>query len=95
MQYTQFIGEQPIIQIFSTRGKSGIEFNPDGSSTNRRADSWLHHEYSYNRKFNLIAPDFLVLIVEAREEGNMFEFMIVKVFQKTKAVDFVSECQTY
>ena len=86
---------------FSTRGKSELTYNPDGSKNN--SSSALTHdyitEYSYGvmESFNLIAPRlFGGSNNEAvGKESHMYEFMIGKGVPESQATDFVSGMPTY
>ncbi|MFV8367983.1 YfhO family protein [Flavobacterium sp. LB2R40] len=86
---------------FSTRGKSELSYNPDGSKNT--TDSALTHdyitEYSYGitESFNLIAPRlFGGSNNEAvGKDSNMYEFMIGQGVPEDQATDFVSGMPTY
>jgi hypothetical protein len=86
---------------FSTRGKSDLSFNPDGSK--RTTDIAMSRdyitEYSYGiaESFNLIAPR---LFGGSNNENigtdsEMFEFMISQGVPEAQATDFVSGMPTY
>ncbi|SDW38727.1 YfhO family protein [Flavobacterium degerlachei] len=86
---------------FSTRGKSELSYNPDGSSnTNSTAMSREYiTEYSYGvaESLNLVAPR---LFGGSNHEAvgtdsNMYEFMIGKGVPADQASDFVSGMPTY
>jgi len=86
---------------FSTRGKSELSYNPDGSSnTNSTAMSREYiTEYSYGvaESLNLIAPR---LFGGSNHEAvgtdsKMYEFMIGKGVPADQASDFVSGMPTY
>lgn len=86
---------------FSTRGKSELSFNPDGSkNTNSSAlthDYITEYSYGITESFNLIAPR---LFGGSNNEAvgrnsNMFEFMIGQGVPEDQAVDFVSGMSTY
>ncbi|RBN51760.1 YfhO family protein [Flavobacterium psychrolimnae] len=86
---------------FSTRGKSELSFNPDGSkNTNSSAlthDYITEYSYGITESFNLIAPR---LFGGSNNEAvgrnsNMFEFMIGQGVPEDQAVDFVSGMPTY
>ena len=86
---------------FSTRGKSELSFNADG--TKNVGDSALSRdyitEYSYgiSESFNLIAPRlFGGSNSEALgKDSAMYEFMINQGVPETQAQDFVSGMPTY
>lgn len=86
---------------FSTRGKSELTFNPDGSKKGN--DSALSREYiteySYGiaESFNLIAPRlFGGSNHEALgKDSKMYEFMIGQGVPEAQANDFVSGMPTY
>jgi len=86
---------------FSTRGKSELTFNADG--TKNVSNSALSHdyitEYSYGiaESFNLIAPRlFGGSNSEALgKDSKMYEFMISQGVPETQASDFVSGMPTY
>ena len=86
---------------FSTRGKSELTFNPDGSkNANSSALTYDYiTEYSYGimESFNLIAPRlFGGSNNEAvGKESHMYEFMIGKGVPEGQATDFVSGMPTY
>lgn len=86
---------------FSTRGKSELSFNPDGSA-NTSSSALTHEyitEYSYGiaESFNLIAPRlFGGSNSEAvGKNSNMFEFMIGQGVPEGQATEFVSGMPTY
>ena len=86
---------------FSTRGKSELSYNPDGSK-NTSSSALTHDyitEYSYGitESFNLIAPRlFGGSNNEAvGKDSNMFEFMIGQGVPEDQATDFVSGMPTY
>jgi hypothetical protein len=86
---------------FSTRGKSELTYNPDGS-TNTSSSALTHEyitEYSYGimESFNLIAPRlFGGSNNEAvGKDSHMYEFMIGKGVPESQATDFVSGMPTY
>ena len=86
---------------FSTRGKSELTYNPDGS-TNSRSSALTYDyitEYSYGiaESFNLIAPRlFGGSNNEAvGKDSNMYEFMISQGVPEDQATDFVSGMPTY
>lgn len=86
---------------FSTRGKSELTFNADG--TKRVGNSALSHdyitEYSYGiaESFNLIAPRlFGGSNSEALgKDSNMYSFMMGQGVPEAQASDFVSGMPTY
>ncbi|MEC5166729.1 MFS family permease [Flavobacterium sp. PL11] len=86
---------------FSTRGKSELSFNPDGSkNTNSSAltrDYITEYSYGIMESFNLIAPRlFGGSNSEAvGKDSHMFEFMIGKGVPEGQATDFVSGMPTY
>lgn len=86
---------------FSTRGKSELSFNADGSKS--VGNSALSHdyitEYSYGvaESFNLIAPR---LFGGSNNEAlgtdsKMYEFMIAQGVPQSQAISFVSGMPTY
>lgn len=86
---------------FSTRGKSELTFNPDGSksTTNSAMTRDYITEYSYGvtESFNLIAPR---LFGGSNNEAlgtdsKMYEFMISQGVPEAQATDFVSGMPTY
>ena len=86
---------------FSTRGKSELTYNPDGS-TNSSSSALTYDyitEYSYGiaESFNLIAPRlFGGSNNEAvGKDSNMYEFMISQGVPEDQATDFVSGMPTY
>lgn len=86
---------------FSTRGKSELTYNPDGS-TNSSSSALTYGyitEYSYGiaESFNLIAPRlFGGSNNEAvGKDSNMYEFMISQGVPEDQATDFVSGMPTY
>lgn len=86
---------------FSTRGKSELTYNPDGS-TNSNSSALTYDyitEYSYGiaESFNLIAPRlFGGSNNEAvGKDSNMYEFMISQGVPEDQATDFVSGMPTY
>jgi hypothetical protein len=86
---------------FSTRGKSELTYNPDGSK-NTSSSALTHDyitEYSYGimESFNLIAPRlFGGSNNEAvGKDSHMYEFMIGKGVPESQATDFVSGMPTY
>ncbi|WP_426092096.1 YfhO family protein [Flavobacterium sp. DSR3-2] len=86
---------------FSTRGKSELSFNPDGSkNTNSSAlthDYITEYSYGITESFNLIAPRlFGGSNNEAvGKDSNMYEFMIGQGVPEDQATDFVSGMPTY
>jgi hypothetical protein len=86
---------------FSTRGKSELTYNPDGSKTvgNSAMSREYITEYSYGiaESFNLIAPRlFGGSNNEALgKDSSMYEFMIGQGVSETQAKDFVSGMPTY
>ena len=86
---------------FSTRGKSELTYNPDGSkNTSSSALTYGYiTEYSYGiaESFNLIAPRlFGGSNNEAvGKDSNMYEFMISQGVPEDQATDFVSGMPTY
>lgn len=86
---------------FSTRGKSELTFNPDGSKIegNSALSREYITEYSYGitESFNLIAPR---LFGGSNNEAvgtdsKMYEFMIGQGVPEAQAADFVSGMPTY
>ncbi|GEC72169.1 membrane protein YfhO [Flavobacterium flevense] len=86
---------------FSTRGKSELTFNPDGSrSTNTSAmtrDYITEYSYGITESFNLIAPR---LFGGSNHEAlgtdsSMYNFMISQGVPAGQAADFVSGMPTY
>ena len=86
---------------FSTRGKSDLSFNPDGSKkvTDMAMTYDYITEYSYGiaESFNLIAPRLFGGSNNEKvgTDSNMFEFMISQGVPEAQASDFVSAMQTY
>ena len=86
---------------FSTRGKSELTFNPDGSKKveNSALSREYITEYSYGiaESFNLIAPRlFGGSNSEALgTDSAMYEFMISQGVPESQAKDFVSGMPTY
>ncbi|RTY72730.1 YfhO family protein [Flavobacterium sp. LS1R10] len=86
---------------FSTRGKSELTFNPDGSKKDSNSALTYEYitEYSYGimESFNLIAPRlFGGSNNEAvGKDSNMFELMVGKGVPEDQATDFVSGMPTY
>ena len=86
---------------FSTRGKSELTFNPDGSKNTNSSALTREYitEYSYGimESFNLIAPRlFGGSNNEAvGKDSHMYEFMIGKGVPEAQASDFVSGMPTY
>lgn len=86
---------------FSTRGKSELTYNPDGSKSvgNSAMSREYITEYSYGiaESFNLIAPRlFGGSNNEALgKDSAMYEFMIGQGVSETQANDFVSGMPTY
>jgi hypothetical protein len=86
---------------FSTRGKSDLSFNPDGSK--RTTDVAMSRdyitEYSYGiaESFNLIAPRLFGGSNNEKvgTDSSMFEFMISQGVPEEQATDFVSGMPTY
>ncbi|WP_310559033.1 YfhO family protein [Flavobacterium sp.] len=86
---------------FSTRGKSELTFNPDGSKSvgNSAMSREYITEYSYGiaESFNLIAPRLFggsnseVL----GKDSSMYEFMTTQGVPEAQANDFVSAMPTY
>ena len=86
---------------FSTRGKSELTFNPDGSrSTNTSAmtrDYITEYSYGVAESFNLIAPR---LFGGSNSEtlgtdSSMYDFMISQGVPAGQAADFVTGMPTY
>ncbi|TRX10719.1 YfhO family protein [Flavobacterium gawalongense] len=86
---------------FSTRGKSELTFNPDGSKTTSNSAMTRDYitEYSYGiaESFNLIAPR---LFGGSNNEAlgtdsKMYNFMIGQGVPEAQANDFVSGMPTY
>ena len=86
---------------FSTRGKSELTFNPDGSKATSNSAMTRDYitEYSYGiaESFNLIAPR---LFGGSNNEtlgadSKMYDFMIGQGVQEAQAKDFVSGMPTY
>ncbi|PWA09304.1 YfhO family protein [Flavobacterium laiguense] len=86
---------------FSTRGKSNLSFNPDG--TKRTTDVAMSRdyitEYSYGiaESFNLIAPRLFGGSNNEKvgTDSSMFDFMISQGVPEAQATDFVSGMPTY
>ncbi len=87
----------------STRGKSELTFNPDGSKIVKDSNSALSHEYiteySYgiSESFNLIAPRlFGGSNSEALgTDSEMYKFMMSQGVEESQANEFVSAMPTY
>lgn len=86
---------------FSTRGKSELSFNPDGSSNTSSSALTREYitEYSYGitESFNLLVPR---LFGGSNNENvgtnsNMYQFMISQGVPENQAADFVSGMPTY
>ncbi|MEO8253521.1 MAG: YfhO family protein [Flavobacterium sp.] len=86
---------------FSTRGKSELTFNPDGSkSTNTSAmtrDYITEYSYGVAESFNLIAPRLFGGSNHETlgKDSNMYEFMISQGVPEQQAADFVTGMPTY
>ena len=86
---------------FSTRGKSELTYNPDGSNnTNTSAmtrDYITEYSYGVAESFNLIAPRlFGGSNHEAvGKDSEMYEFMIGQGVPEAQAADFASGLPTY
>jgi hypothetical protein len=86
---------------FSTRGKSDLTFNPDGSKkvTDMAMTYDYITEYSYGiaESFNLIAPRLFGGSNNEKvgTDSSMFEFMISQGVPEAQATDFVSGMPTY
>ncbi|KDN55953.1 YfhO family protein [Flavobacterium seoulense] len=86
---------------FSTRGKSELTFNPDGSrSTDTSAmtrDYITEYSYGIAESFNLIAPRlFGGSNSEALgKDSSMYNFMISQGVPEAQAADFVTGMPTY
>src|SRR6187431_2225984 len=86
---------------FSTRGKSDLSFNPDGSK--KVSDMAMTYdyitEYSYGiaESFNLIAPRLFggSNNENVGTDSSMFEFMISQGVPEAQATDFVTAMPTY
>jgi hypothetical protein len=86
---------------FSTRGKSELSYNPDGSKNTSSSalsrDYITEYSYGLAESFNLIAPR---LFGGSNHEAvgtdsKMYEFMIGKGVPSDQASDFVSGMPTY
>ncbi|WP_409417055.1 YfhO family protein [Flavobacterium sp. PS2] len=87
---------------FSTRGKSELTFNPDGSKSNTNGSALSRDyitEYSYGiaESFNLIAPRLFggSNSENVGTDSKMYEFMIGQGVPEGQAQDFVSAMPTY
>ena len=86
---------------FSTRGKSELTFNPDGSKTTSNSAMTYDYitEYSYGiaESFNLIAPRIFggSNSEPLGTDSKMYDFMIGKGVPESQAKDFVSAMPTY
>ena len=86
---------------FSTRGKSELTFNPDGSKTTSNSAMTYDYitEYSYGiaESFNLIAPRIFggSNSEPIGTDSKMYDFMIGKGVPEAQAKDFVSAMPTY
>jgi hypothetical protein len=86
---------------FSTRGKSELSFNPDGSKTTGNSalsrDYITEYSYGITESFNLIAPRLFggsnneVL----SKDSKMYDFLIGQGVQEAQANDFISGMPTY
>ena len=86
---------------FSTRGKSELTYNPDGSANTSSSSLSREYitEYSYGitESFNLIAPRIFggSNNENVGTDSNMYQFMISKGVPDNQAADFVSGMPTY
>lgn len=86
---------------FSTRGKSELTFNPDGSKTTSNSAMTYDYitEYSYGiaESFNLVAPRIFggSNSEPLGTDSKMYDFMIGKGVPEDQAKDFVSAMPTY
>ncbi|MCG9791033.1 YfhO family protein [Flavobacterium algicola] len=86
---------------FSTRGKSELSFNPDGSpntsSSALSRDYITEYSYGLSESFNLIAPRLFggSNNENVGTDSNMYQFMISKGVPADQAADFVSGMPTY
>ncbi|WP_418263212.1 YfhO family protein [Flavobacterium faecale] len=86
---------------FSTRGKSELTFNPDGSAHSGSSALSREYitEYSYGlaESFNLIAPRLFggSNSENVGTDSKMYEFMLSKGVPENQAADFVSGMPTY
>ncbi|KFF15526.1 YfhO family protein [Flavobacterium hydatis] len=87
---------------FSTRGKSELTFNPDGSKSNTNGSALTRDyitEYSYGiaESFNLIAPRLFggSNSENVGTDSKMYEFMIGQGVPEVTAKDFVTAMPTY
>ena len=86
---------------FSTRGKSELTYNPDGSKTTGNSaltrDYITEYSYGITESFNLIAPRlFGGSNNEALgKDSKMYDFLIGQGVQEAQANDFVSGMPTY
>jgi hypothetical protein len=86
---------------FSTRGKSELTFNPDGTNSSNTSamtrDYITEYSYGVTESFNLIAPR---LFGGSNHEtlgtdSSMYDFMISQGVPAGQAADFVSGMPTY
>ena len=86
---------------FSTRGKSELTFNPDGSKTTSNSamtyDYITEYSYGITESFNLIAPRIFggSNSEPLGTDSKMYDFMIGKGVPEAQAKDFVSAMPTY
>ena len=86
---------------FSTRSKSELSFNPDGSTnTNSSAltkDYITEYSYGIAESLNLIAPRLFggSNNENVGTESNMYQFMITQGVPENQALDFVNGMPTY
>lgn len=86
---------------FSTRGKSDLSFNPDGSKKvsdmGMTRDYITEYSYGIAESFNLIAPRLFggSNSEKVGTDSSMFEFMISQGVPEAQAEDFVTAMPTY
>ena len=86
---------------FSTRGKSELTFNPDGSksttSTAMSRDYITEYSYGVAESFNLIAPRLFggSNHESVGTDSSMYSFMVGQGVPESQAADFASGLPTY
>ncbi|MDQ5928591.1 MAG: hypothetical protein QG594_365 [Bacteroidota bacterium] len=86
---------------FSTRSKSELTFNPDGTSnTNTSAltkDYITEYSYGVAESLNLVIPRLFggSNSEKVGTDSNMYQFMITQGVPETQAVEFVNAMPTY
>ncbi|AWG23409.1 hypothetical protein FFWV33_18665 [Flavobacterium faecale] len=86
---------------FSTRGKSELTYNPDGSLNNSSSalsrDYITEYSYGVAESLNLVVPRLFggSNSENVGTDSNMYQFMISKGVPDAQAADFVSGMPTY